>query len=108
MTIDAIGAQARSNARGHSGMNSKVAAERRERLRQIIARRSFSTGKTMQLASGRTSNYYFDLKPTMLDHEGIDLLADVVRQCFYLNAKYIRRSCDGCPTCCDCGDPKKP
>jgi orotate phosphoribosyltransferase len=53
-------------------------ATKRERLREIIARRSFRNDRTFTLASGRTSNIFFDLKPTMLDPDGIDLLADVL------------------------------
>src|ERR1700748_3480353 len=46
----------------------------RARLRDIIHLRSFGYGE-IKLASGRTSNFYFNLKPTMLDAEGAALLA---------------------------------
>lgn len=57
----------------------------RSRLVAIVRARSFSTGGNVKLASGRTSNYYFNMKPTMLDPEGatligeltLDILADV-------------------------------
>jgi orotate phosphoribosyltransferase len=51
---------------------------KRERLRRIIRDRSFRNDRTFTLASGRTSTIFFDLKPTMLDPEGINLLADLV------------------------------
>jgi len=41
----------------------------RARLAEIIRKRSFGRGE-IKLASGRTSNFYFNLKPTMLDPEG--------------------------------------
>ena len=49
----------------------------RERLRQLIAELSFKEGQ-FTLASGRKSNVFFNLKPTMLDPEGSNLLADQV------------------------------
>jgi orotate phosphoribosyltransferase len=48
----------------------------RARLRDIIHARSFGRGE-IKLASGRTSNFYFNLKPTMLDAEGAALLAEL-------------------------------
>jgi orotate phosphoribosyltransferase len=50
------------------------AAEDRSRLIAIIAARSFSSGPEMKLASGRTSNIYFNMKPTMLHPEGAYLI----------------------------------
>ena len=52
-------------------------AAARARLRDIIHRRSFGYGE-VKLASGRTSNFYFNLKPTMLDAEGAALLAQLM------------------------------
>ena len=51
-------------------------AEMRSRLRDIIHRRSFGRGQ-ITLASGRKSDFYFNLKPTMLDAEGAALLAEL-------------------------------
>ena len=51
-------------------------AAARARLRDIIHRRSFGYGE-VKLASGRTSHFYFNLKPTMLDPEGAALLAQL-------------------------------
>lgn len=53
---------------------SKSAA--RARLADIIAKRSFGRGE-ITLASGRKSDFYFNLKPTMLDPEGASLLAEL-------------------------------
>jgi orotate phosphoribosyltransferase len=46
-----------------------------ERLAEIIRAKSFGMGKTIRLASGRESNFYFNMKPTMLDPEGAALIA---------------------------------
>jgi orotate phosphoribosyltransferase len=51
-------------------------AAARSRLKEIIARRSFGRGE-ITLASGRKSDFYFNLKPTMLDPEGAALLAQL-------------------------------
>ena len=48
----------------------------RARLSEIIRKRSFGRGE-ITLASGRKSDFYFNLKPTMLDPEGAALLAEV-------------------------------
>lgn len=47
------------------------------RLRELIRELSLTKGQ-FKLASGRISNYFFDLKPTMLHPEGINLLADAI------------------------------
>jgi orotate phosphoribosyltransferase len=46
----------------------------RNRLADIIFARSFGRAKVI-LASGRDSDFYFDMKPTMLDPEGAGLIA---------------------------------
>src|SRR5579871_3192531 len=48
----------------------------RARLQRIIAHRSFGRGE-VTLASGRKSDFYFNLKPTMLNPEGAALLAEL-------------------------------
>ena len=48
----------------------------RVRLSEIIRKRSFGRGE-ITLASGRKSDFYFNLKPTMLDPEGAALLAEL-------------------------------
>ncbi len=48
------------------------------RLIEIIRDRSFSVGAEMKLASGRSSNFYFNMKPTMMHPEGAHLIAELV------------------------------
>jgi orotate phosphoribosyltransferase len=48
------------------------------RLIDIIKARSFQSGKEIKLASGRTSTYYFNMKPTMLDAEGAHTIATLI------------------------------
>ena len=50
----------------------------RERLIAIVKARSFQSGKEITLASGRTSTYYFNMKPTMMDAEGAHLIATLI------------------------------
>ena len=50
--------------------------DNRARLAEIIRTRSFGRGK-ITLASGRESDFYVNLKPTMLDAEGAALLAEL-------------------------------
>ncbi|HLG90297.1 MAG TPA: orotate phosphoribosyltransferase [Alphaproteobacteria bacterium] len=49
----------------------------RARLRAIIEEKSLMRGN-FTLASGRPSNFLFDMKKTMLDPKGINLLADAI------------------------------
>src|SRR5262245_34998340 len=50
----------------------------RERLIEIVTERSFSRGQQTVLVSGRASNFYFNMKPTMLDPEGGHLIATLI------------------------------
>ncbi len=50
----------------------------RRRLVEIVKRRSFSTGSDVTLVSGRSSSFYFDMKPTMLDPAGSHLIATLI------------------------------
>jgi orotate phosphoribosyltransferase len=52
----------------------------RARLIAIIKERSFEKGGEKKLASGRTSNFYFNMKPTMLHAEGAHLIGRLVLQ----------------------------
>lgn len=52
----------------------------RERLRNIIAEKSLLTAGNFTLASGKKSNTFFDMKRTMLDPEGANLLTDALWQ----------------------------
>lgn len=53
---------------------------RRARLIAIIKQRSVETGRTFKLASGRTSDFYCNLKPTMMDPEGALLLGQLIAE----------------------------
>lgn len=50
----------------------------RARLIEIVRQRSFSTGGEVKLVSGRSSTYYFNMKPTMLDPEGAYLIGTLL------------------------------
>lgn len=50
----------------------------RSRLIEIVNKRSFSTGGETKLVSGRSTNFYFNMKPTMLDPEGGHLIATLI------------------------------
>lgn len=52
----------------------------RDRLISIIKARSVETGRTFTLASGRTSDFYCNLKPTMLDPEGAFLIGALIAE----------------------------
>jgi orotate phosphoribosyltransferase len=62
---------AASTAPGRAGLS----AENRARLFEIIRANSFGRAKVM-LASGRESDFYFDMKPSMFDPEGAALIAE--------------------------------
>ena len=53
-------------------------AGKRERLRAIIRRESLLENREFRLTSGRSSNFFIDLKKTMFDPEGAWLLADLL------------------------------
>ncbi|CCB63804.1 MULTISPECIES: orotate phosphoribosyltransferase [unclassified Hyphomicrobium] len=53
-------------------------ATRRARLIELIKSRSFQEGPEFKLASGKTSTFYFNMKPTMLDSEGAYLVASLI------------------------------
>jgi orotate phosphoribosyltransferase len=57
--------------------NASQAADK-ARLIDIVKTRSFSKGGEIKLASGRSSNFYFNMKPTMLDPEGAHLIGALV------------------------------
>ncbi|MGZ5897907.1 MAG: orotate phosphoribosyltransferase [Xanthobacteraceae bacterium] len=57
-------------------LQSRPEQTSRTRLADIIFKRSFGRGE-ITLASGRKSDFYFNLKPTMLDPEGAALLAEL-------------------------------
>src|SRR5580693_8552009 len=51
---------------------------KRERLIAIIRRQSLLRNRDFILTSGRSSNFFFDMKRTMFDPEGAALLADLL------------------------------
>lgn len=50
----------------------------RARLKEIIRERSFSEGETRRLASGRASAFYFNMKRTLSQPEGLYLVAELM------------------------------
>ena len=44
----------------------------------LIKERSFQSGGEVKLASGRTSSFYFNMKPTMLHPQGAHLIATLI------------------------------
>jgi orotate phosphoribosyltransferase len=51
---------------------------KREKLIAIIRRQSLLQNRDFRLASGRSSNFFFDMKKTMFDPEGAALLCDLL------------------------------
>jgi orotate phosphoribosyltransferase len=47
-------------------------------LRDIVAAKSLLPGRRFTLASGKPRNIFFDMKKTMLDPEGANLIADLM------------------------------
>lgn len=52
----------------------------RARLIAIVKARSVTTGTVFKLASGRTSDFYCNLKPTMMDPEGAHLIGKLLAE----------------------------
>lgn len=52
----------------------------KERLAEIVIERSFQyrDDPPFTLASGKTSNFYFNCKPTALDPEGMNLIGNII------------------------------
>ena len=53
--------------------------ELRDRLFALLKERAFRRGR-VTLASGRESDFYFDMKPVMLDPDGAALMAELILQ----------------------------
>ena len=62
---------------GESSMKKSTSIELRNRVYDIIKEKSFRRG-SVTLSSGKKSDFYFDMKPTMLDPEGATKLAELV------------------------------
>jgi orotate phosphoribosyltransferase len=59
----------------------------RERLIEIVRARSFQKGGEVKLASGRTSSFYFNMKPAMLHPEGAHLIGSLI--CEAITADHV-------------------
>lgn len=59
-------------------MLAQKAASGIDRLREIVREKSFISGGDFKLASGATSSFFFDMKPTVLDPEGASLVAEAI------------------------------
>ena len=55
----------------------QVTFERRNKLFMLLRQRAFRRGRVV-LASGKESDYYFDMKPAMLDPDGAALMAELI------------------------------
>jgi orotate phosphoribosyltransferase len=55
-----------------------MTAAARSRLIEIVRSRSFSTGGETKLVSGRSTNFYFNMKPSMLHPESAHLIATLI------------------------------
>lgn len=53
-------------------------SETRQRLKEIIKEKSLRRDREYVLASGKTSNYYFNMKNTTFDPEGLSLICPLV------------------------------
>jgi orotate phosphoribosyltransferase len=53
--------------------------EARNKLLALLKSRAFRRGRVV-LASGRESDFYFDMKPAMLDPDGASLMAELILQ----------------------------
>ena len=54
-------------------------AELRKQLFLLLKERAFRRGRIV-LASGRESDFYFDMKPAMLDPDGVALMVELIHQ----------------------------
>lgn len=61
-------------------MTSNLNKAHRDRLIDIVKARSFQQGGEVRLASGRTSSFYFNMKPTMMHPEGAFLIATLIAE----------------------------
>jgi orotate phosphoribosyltransferase len=61
-----------------SSAKAPASAEKRSRLKALIAEKSVLTGGKFTLASGGQSAVFFDMKMTLLDPEGLTLVAELM------------------------------
>ena len=72
-----------------AGRSAQTSDRDRARLADIIYARSFGRGR-ITLASGKESDFYFDLKPSMLHPEGASLMAKaLLRLIGEVGAEYV-------------------
>jgi orotate phosphoribosyltransferase len=64
--------------------------EARNRLFALLKEKAFRRGRVV-LASGRESDFYFDMKPAMLDPDGAALMAEIILQ----QLQDVRADCVG-------------
>jgi len=64
--------------------------ELRDRLFTLLKEKAFKRGR-VTLASGRESDFYFDMKPAMLDPDGAGLMADLILQ----QLQHVKADCVG-------------
>src|SRR5204862_6923474 len=55
----------------------------KRRLIEIVKARSFSAGGATKLVSGRSTNFYFDMKPSMLHAESAHLIATLILEALH-------------------------
>ncbi len=59
-------------------MLAHAKGDARQRLLDIIKSKSLLRGSEYKLSSGQSTNYFFNMKTTMLDPEGSNLIADAI------------------------------
>jgi orotate phosphoribosyltransferase len=69
---------------------SSEALEQRNKLFALLKAKAFRRGRVV-LASGRESDFYFDMKPAMLDPDGAALMAELILQ----QIQYVTADCIG-------------
>jgi orotate phosphoribosyltransferase len=71
--------KANARAARHGDKPAPRLEEKKTRLLALIRERSLLTeGGPFKLASGGTSDYYLDMKPSIFSPEGLNLIADIV------------------------------
>ena len=80
---------AESSSRATAGAAHDRQDSGRDPLEEIIYRNSFGRG-AVTLSSGRTSDFYFDMKPSMLDPQGAQIIAERVhREAAAVGAEFV-------------------
>ena len=60
-------------------LNERATISNWQQAVRLLKERAFRRGRIM-LASGRESDFYFDMKPAMLDPDGAGLMAELILQ----------------------------